>query len=165
MKRLLLIFCTLLLSACVTTGPTNTSNWRQDAYDQEAEKIGAKVRSGTLRRSEANQEMVSVAKSYFPNDPLLIGIWEDLAALALRLEAGEMTEAEYKERLEMRWDRFNAANRGRHAEAEALAEQQRRQNATGSFLQNMSNSINRNFPKPIQCNSSQIGGQVSTTCY
>ena len=161
----ILILCSLL-SGCLATGAeSGTSNWRTEAYDKEAEIIGGKVKSGAMKRSTANKEMVIVAKTYFPNDPLLIGTWEDIADLSSRVDAGELPEAEFQELVAMRWKRFDLANRGRHAEAQAIEDQQRRRDATGAFVQSLGNSMKRSNPQAVQCNSYRLGAQVSTTCY
>lgn len=60
-----------LLAGCSTSAQSHASR-SQQLYDNEVEKVGSMHKSGALTRREANMEMVSISKSYFPNDPLLI---------------------------------------------------------------------------------------------
>ena len=151
------------LLAMSMTGAAAQS-WQEQGYNTQAEKIGARVKANELNVYEANQQMVAVARSYFPNDALLIGTWEDLTELAKNHVEGRLPADRFKDLVAMRWEIFNDANRARHQAAAQQQAEDRRSTFMQNFLAGMSRSMDRNNPAPVQCNSIGIGGQVSTTC-
>lgn len=158
------LLASFLLAGCETVSSSSQANWRQVGYDNEGRRVGAKVQSGELKRSEGNFEMYSAARAYFPNDPLLIGTWEELVDLAIQVETGKISEQNYQDLFDMKWSRFESINRERHAAAEAEAERRRRIQFISQTLNNMGNSMQRNYPPPVTCNSYRVGGQVVSTC-
>ncbi len=156
-------FALLFLPACTALN-TAQAGGSQQSYDAEAEKVGAMAKSGRLTRKEANTEMVSIARTYFPNDQLLIGTWQDIVELSARLEQGEITKEKYNDLIDLRWERFGSANRQRHEAAQAQASQQQRSGAIGGFLGGMANSMNRQYPRPVTCSSTAMPGVVTTNC-
>lgn len=162
-RRLRAVILAAMMAACMS-GAIAQQSWQEQGYNAQASKIGEQVKADKLTVYEGNRQMIAVAKSYFPNDALLIGIWEDLAELAKSHLDGGLSKERFNELVAMRWDIFNEANRGRHlAQAEQQAQQRR-----GAFMQNfltsMSSSMQRNNPVPITCSSTAIPGQVATTC-
>jgi hypothetical protein len=131
----------------------SAQSWQQQGYDAQAERIGARVKANELNVYEANRQMIAVAKSYFPNDPLLIGIWEDLTALAKSHVSGELPKDRFNELVNMRWEIFDAANRARHEAAAQQQAEERRSAFMQNFLTGMARSMERNNPKPIECTS------------
>jgi hypothetical protein len=158
------VLVSFFLAGCETVSSSSQANWRQEGYDNEGRRVGAKVQSGELKRSEGNLEMFSAARAYFPNDPLLIGTWEELVDLAIQVETGKISEQKYQDLFEMKWSRFESINRERHAAAAAEAERLRRIQFISQTLNNMGNSMQRNYPPPVTCNSYRVGAQVVSTC-
>lgn len=148
---------------CATVDATG-SNWRQDGYDVQARKIGAKVKSKELTAYEGNKQMISVTKSYFPNDPLLIGIWEDLTELAKSYVDGTLSEDRFNALVAARWDIFDAANLARHQALELQQAEARRDAFMQNFLSGVGRSMGQAYPKPINCATTSMPGVISTTC-
>lgn len=162
-------FVTLLLgiSAALTgcaTGPQGSATRNQQLYDSESEKVGNMVKSGAISRREANIEMVSITRTYFPNDPLLISTWGEIAELSAQEEQGLLTREKYTAMVNLRWERFEKANRLRHDAAQEKVAQQNSSAFMGNFLSNMANSMNRQYPRPITCSSTSMPGVITTNC-
>lgn len=139
-------------------------SWQEDGYNRQAEKIGQMVKANQLNVYEGNRQMISVARSYFPEDPLLIGTWEDLTELAKSHVDGQLPKDRFNELVRMRWELFDDANRARHqARAQQQAEE-RRSAFMQNFLASVGRSITRSTPQVIECSTVAIGSQASTTC-
>lgn len=152
------------LALALSVASASAQSWQEQGYNAQAAKIGAQVKADTLNVYEANRQMVSVAKSYFPNDSLLIGVWEDLTELAKEYVENRLPKDRFNDLVNMRWDIFNEANRSRH---QALAQQQaeeKRSSFMQGFLSSMGRSMERNNPRVIECTSTAMPGQLSTTC-
>lgn len=168
LKISICVFFVLLLSGCLAASPAYepVNNWRQDGYEEAQRKVDALARDGTITRIEANREMISIARTYFPNDPLLIGAWEQVYEVSARYGTGELTKEAANAQIGRIWERFDAANIGRHAEVSALEEQRRKQQATGRFLQGIGAGLQKATPSAnsINCTSYRIGSQVNSNC-
>jgi len=154
----------VVVAMAMSVASASAQSWQEQGYNAQAAKIGAQVKAKTLNVYEANRQMVSIAKSYFPNDPLLIGVWEDLTDLAKEHVEARLAEERFNELVGMRWDIFNEANRARH-EAVALQQaEEKRSVFMQNFLSSMGRSMERNNPSVIECRSTAMPGQLTTTC-
>lgn len=153
----------ILLSSCASDH-SNNANWRQQGYDTQAETIGQLRKAGKLSIYEANQQMVLVSRNYFPNDPLLIGVWQDLTDLAGKMDRGEITSDQYEQFRSMRWTMFDDANVNRHAEAKAIQAQQQSSLFLARVLGGIGQSMQRNNPQVINCASTSMTGVITTNC-
>lgn len=170
MRRLaikpLVVIALLVFAAvgCAQQNAVQQNNWRQQGFDSQSETIGRMVKEKRLSISEANKQMVFVARNYFPNDRLLIELWQDLAELADRMDRAELSFEQYDQLRGMRFSIFDDANRNRHAEAEAIEADKRRALFMSRALGNIGQSIQRNYPQPITCRSTSMPGVVTTNC-
>lgn len=162
--RMLSIFAAALLLVGCATAPRVDSNWREEGYEREGRAMAEMVTSKQITRLDGIRRMQAVAKSYFPDDRLLLGVWEDLAQYAERLEKGEISGENYRELFDARWALFNSVNQQRHAEAAAQEAQQRRSEFMGNFLNNMGRSMQRNNPPAINCAATSMPGVITTNC-
>ena len=162
--RLVLLLSAALLVGCAQQHPQQQINWRQQGFDGQSETIGRMVKEKKLSISEANKQMVLVARNYFPNDRLLIELWQDLAELAGRMDRAELSFEQYDQLRGMRFSIFDDANRNRHAEAEAIEADRQRALFMSRALGNIGQSIQRNYPQPITCRSTSMPGVVTTNC-
>lgn len=162
----LVVIALLVFSAvgCAQQNAVQQNNWRQQGFDNQSETIGRMVKEKKLSISEANKQMVLVARNYFPNDRLLIELWQDLAELAGRMDRAELSFEQYDQLRGMRFSIFDDANRNRHAEAEAIEADRQRAIFMSRALGNISQSIQRNYPQPITCRSTSMPGVVTTNC-
>ena len=163
MKGAVIFAVVLGLTGCATTAQTNV-NWSQTGYNEQSDRIFARVRANEINIQEANTQMIAVARSFFPDDRLLIGVWEDLAELAKSYVAGDLTMDKYNEMVNMRWEIFDAANLARHQARDAQLTQARRDAFMQNFLSNMGRSMERAYPQPINCTSTVLHNQVMTNC-
>ncbi len=149
---------------CAQQNAVQQNNWRQQGFDSQSETIGRMVKEKKLSISEANKQMVFVARNYFPNDRLLIELWQDLAELADRMDRAELSFERYEQLRGMRFSIFDEANRNRHAEAESIEADRQRALFMSRALGNIGQSIQRNNPQPITCRSTSMPGVVTTNC-
>ena len=126
--------------------------------------IGQKVKSNALSISQGNRQMISISRTYFPNDALLIELWEDLTFLAEQMDRNEISTEKYHELRVMRWDIFDDANRQRHNYAQQQEAQQRRSQFLGNFLGSLGQSMQRTNPTPINCSTTSMPGVLTTNC-
>jgi hypothetical protein len=161
------VLIALLLSGimgCAHQDPYQQNNWRQQGYEREKSLMEQQMAAKTITVAQAHHQMVSTSKTYFPNDQLLIQLWEDLAVLAERVDKQELQMDEFLKLAEMRWRLFEDANAQRHKESQYLEAQQRRSDFMGNFLGGMARSMQRNYPQPITCQSTSMPGVVTTNC-
>jgi hypothetical protein len=163
LKVFLAAAAALMLAACAS-GVTPENNWREAGYDRESELVAQQRKSNSITVLQANRRMSAVAKTYFPNDDLLIQTWDDLVALAEQVEHQTITKDEYEQLRQMRWRLFDDANLQRHNEAKQLEAQQRRSAFMASFASGMARATQRNNQQPINCSTTSMPGVVNTTC-
>jgi hypothetical protein len=164
LKKGAFIFGVVLgLTGCATTQQTN-DNWQQTGYNEQSARIFERVKAKEINIQEANTQMIAVARSFFPDDRLLIGVWEDLAEMAKSYVAGDLTMDKYNEMVNMRWEIFDAANLARHQARDAQLAQARRDTFMQNFLTSMGRSMERSYPQPINCTSTVLHNQVMTNC-
>ncbi len=158
-----LLSVSILLSSCASSYEHN-ANWRQQGYDTQSETIGQLRKEGKLSIYEANQQMLLVSKNYFPNDHLLIGLWQDLSELAGKMDRGEITKDQYEQFRSMRWTMFDDANRNRHSEAKAIEAQQQSALFFARVLGGVGQSMQRNNSPVINCTTTSMPGVITTDC-
>ncbi len=163
MKKLILCFIGAVLVGC-SSAPTGNANWRDDGYSRQGQVIAELVESKQITRLEGLQRMIPVVKTYFPEDQLLLGVWNDLIRYAEQVEMGELTNQKYRELFEARWALFDDANKQRHAEREAIDARERQSQFMGSFLSNMSRSMPRTYPPAVNCTTTAMPGVLTTNC-
>ena len=163
MKLLSTLLAIVLLAGCASDFSHN-HNWQQQAHDEQAEAITQKVRSKSITLAEGNRQMIAISKTYFPNDTLLLGLWEDLTALAEQLERKEITAERYNELRTWRFEIFHDANVQRHNYAQQAEAQQRRAEFVGNFLGAMGRNMQRMNPPPVTCSTTAMPGVLTTNC-
>lgn len=163
MKALLISFLLVALAGCAHS-PAPNSNWRQEGYDKEGQLVAEKVTRKQITVLEGIRHMQAVVKSYFPNDQLLMGVWEDLAQYAQQVEKGEISSEKYSELFDARWALFNDVNVRRHAEMQAEQAQQRQSEFMGNFLSGIASSMQRNNSPVINCATTSMPGVITTNC-
>lgn len=156
--------CLSSIVACAQVRSEYNPNWRQNGYDAQSETIGRLVREQKMSITEANQQMVLIARNYFPNDPLLITAWKDLADLAQKADNGEITWDQYHSLRKMRWEIFDDANRNRHAESAAIEAQRQQALFFSRALDSVGRSLQQNNPPILTCQTTRIPGVVTTNC-
>jgi flagellar basal body L-ring protein FlgH len=163
MKLLLTLLAFVLLAGCASDFSHN-HNWQQQAHDEQAAAITQKVRSKSITLADGNRQMIAISKTYFPNDTLLIGLWEDMTAFAEQLERREITAEKYGELRAWRMDLFHDANVQRHNYAQQVEAQQRRAEFMGNFLGAMGRNMQRTNPPPVTCSTTSMPGVLTTNC-
>ncbi len=161
--KFVLVSISILLSSCASNYEHN-ANWRQQGYDREKALMEQQMANKEITVMQAHRQMMAASKTYFPNDPLLAQLWEDLSILAEQFEKQEIPLQEFVRLSEMRWRLFDDANVQRHSEARYLEAQQRRSEFMGNFLAGMARSMQRNNPPVINCSTTSMPGVLTTNC-
>lgn len=161
-----IVFVTILLAviAGCASSPAPTSNWRQEAYEREKTLMERQIASKEITVVQAHRQMVAASRTFFPNDSLLVQLWEDLLVMAEQVDRQQLQMDEFIRLSEMRWRIFNDANLQRHKEVQYQEAQQRRSEFMGNFLGGIAHSMQRNYPQPITCRSMSMPGVVTTNC-
>ena len=169
MKKLI---TSIALAVFVTVAPAQSPS---QMYNAEEKRILQQLSTASIGIKEAMLEIEAASRAYFPEDRLLNARNESFVRYASQYERGEISIEQLTQLVEHRKQRFDQALEERKsaedaqqqaamAESQRQIDEQRRQNAVGSFLQNMGNSMRRNSPQQINCNSYMLGSQVMTNC-
>lgn len=141
-KRLAVTAC-LMLASTLATG-------QQQEFETEFETIRALVAEERMSVPEGNREILRAAKTYFPNDPLLINYWEALVEYGNQMEEKKITPERYKELVKMRAERFDNAveERRQQYQAQQRAQQEeyerlQRAHRNASILQSIGDALKR----------------------
>lgn len=168
--RKTVIAISLAIAASIASAQTPTQ-----LYNAEEARIRQQLSTGAIGFREAMLETEAAGRTFFPNDRLLQARNESYVRYATQYERGEISFEQLLQLIDQRKQRFDQALAERKtaedaqeqaaiAEAQRRLDEQRSQNAIGSFLQNMGNSMHRSNPQPINCNSYMLGSQVMTNC-
>lgn len=163
MKLPAAILILIALVGCATQSSGN-ANWREKGYNRQGQAIAELVESKQITRLEGLQRMMPVVRTYFPEDYLLLGVWTDLIQYAEQVERGELTNQKYRELFDARWALFEDANKHRQIELDAIQSKERQGQFVGNFLLNMSRSLQRSNPQPINCETTSMPGVLNTSC-
>lgn len=166
MKKLIL---TLLL--CIMSALSLAQN-RQAMFDQEASKVIAARDANKIDEAQMSEELVALAKTFFPNDFALQAAFESRRLLGERLRRKEITMEQFNQLWADRWNRFTSINASRHADAQQqaiaeLEEIQRQRNvaAAATAIRGVGNAARSSTAQPgVNCTSTEYGGTTRINC-
>lgn len=155
----------LILSGCETMRPSQEVSWQERAFNSEIYRIDDMYKNGKLTRIEANREALSAAKSYYPNDHLLISLRSRLLEYAERLDRNEISIEKYFEITKMASEQFDQANTARYTAVQEESNRRANTAATAIMLQGVGRSFqNATQPVGVQCHTSGYGAYATTYC-
>lgn len=140
----------------------------QDAqylYNSTGDAVSEMRKENKITRTQACEIMLDAAKTYFPNDDLLIGTWVNIVGWSKKLDKKEISEEVYEKLRKTAWDNFNVVAEERQYRQEQEIANARNTIATYNLLHGAGNafrnSSNPVLPSPVVCNT-RAG---ITTCY